>query len=272
MPIHLSKKQEMNNIQFFAATHMEYMTFLLGQPMFKSPAQLLRQIKTSIPAEDADLADQLDPVCFSSSKYCYAIGDLRIFQVVVDETRTVYQIVSKHTGVLAFALVEELFKRGHGEQAFGKAFDELDAQSLHPLLSQELTRVFGPNGENSPEKARTFAMITDFAVTRSYDDQAAALLDLLITALNELNMGTVLFYCPVPASIDHYHPLAFDPPEDLPVDWLSQRTAIFDTVQMANMFKLNQQFNSMQTLTQLGSCFFFNMPFFAHFTDSLTVT
>ena len=36
----------------------------------------------------------------------------------------------------------------------------------------------------------------------------------------------------------------------------------------ANMFKLNQQFNSMQTLTQLGSCFFFNMPFFAHFTDS----
>lgn len=272
MPIHLSKKQEMNNIQFFAATHMEYMTFLLGQPMFESPAQLLRHIKASIPAGDTELADRLDPVCFSSSKYSYAIGDLRIFQVVVDETRTVYQIVSKHTGVLAFALVEELFKRGHGEQAFGKAFDELDAQSLHPLLSQELVRVFGLDGENLPEKARTFSMIKDFAVTRSYDDQAAALLDLLITALNELRMGTVIVYYPVPATIDHYHPLAFQAPDDLPVDWLGQRTAIFDTVQMANMFKLNQQFNTMQTLTQLGGCFFFNMPFFAHFTDSLTVT
>ena len=119
----------MNNIQFFAATHMEYMTFLLGQPMFKSPAQLLRQIKTSIPAEDADLADQLDPVCFSSSKYCYAIGDLRIFQVGVDENRTVYQIVSKHTGVLAFAFVEELFKRGHGEH------DQAD-QDKHALAAE----------------------------------------------------------------------------------------------------------------------------------------
>jgi hypothetical protein len=82
----------------------------------------------------------------------------------------------------------------------------------------------------------------------------------------------VIVYCPNPASIDRYHPLAFQAPEDLPVGWLGQRTAIFDTVQMANMFKLNQQFNSMQTLTQLGSCFFFNMPFFAHFTDTLTVT
>lgn len=257
----------MNNIQFFAATHMEYMNFLLGQPVFKSPEQFLHQIKTSIPADDTELADRLDPVCFSSSKYCYAIGDLRIFQVVVDERRTVYQIVSKHTGVLAFALVEELFKRGHGEHAFGETFDTLDAQSLHPLLSQELTRLFGPDGENVPEKARSFAMITDFAVTQSYDDQAAALLDLLITALNELRMGTVIVYCPAPASIDRYHPLAFQAPEDLPVGWLGQRTAIFDTVQMATMFKLNQQFNSMQTLTQLGSCFFFNMPFFAHFTD-----
>lgn len=251
---------------------MEYMTFLLGQPMFKCPAQILRQIKTSIPSVDTELADRLDSVCFSSSGYCYAIGDLRIFQVSADEKRIVYQIVSKHTGVLAFALIEQFLKLGNGDHAFGQAIDALDAQSIHPLLSQELVRVFGLDGENLPEKARTFSMIKDFAVTRSYDDKAAALLDLLITALNELYMGTVIVYYPVPATIDHYHPLAFQAPDDLPVDWLGQRTAIFDTVQMANMFKLNQQFNTMQTLTQLGGCFFFNMPFFAHFTDSLTVT
>ena len=35
----------MTNIQFYAATHMEYMKFLLGHPLFESPAELLQKVK-----------------------------------------------------------------------------------------------------------------------------------------------------------------------------------------------------------------------------------
>ncbi|WP_138519151.1 hypothetical protein [Limnobacter alexandrii] len=257
----------MNNIQFFSATHMEYMNFLLGQPLFESPVNLLRLIKLSLPL-NSSLDDRLDPVCFSSSKYCYAIGDIRIFEVPLDEENTLYQIVSKQSGVLAFAYTNRFLELKNRKYSFQEKLECLDSESLHPLLPQELVRLFGPNGDNIPDNANQFSIITDFAVTRSYEDQAAALLDLLITALNELHMGTVIVYSPIPATIERHHPLAFQKTEDLPVGWLGQRTTIFETVRMANMYKLNQQFSAMQTLTQLGSCFFFNMPFFAHFSDS----